>query len=53
MSMQFDFLGLGGGVAGLTFALKLPIRTVLVLTKAPEEGNSQYAQGVLLPFCRL
>jgi L-aspartate oxidase len=42
-----DFLVLGGGVAGLSFALEAAARgSVLVLTKrAPQEGNTQYAQG--------
>jgi len=42
-----DFLVLGGGVAGLTFALEAAAHgEVLVLTKRhPQEGNTQYAQG--------
>jgi len=42
-----DFLVLGGGVAGLTFALEAVSRgSVLVLTKrSPSEGSTQYAQG--------
>jgi len=42
-----DFLVLGGGVAGLTFALEAAnAGSVLVLTKrARGEGNTQYAQG--------
>ena len=42
-----DFLVLGGGVAGLSFALEAAAHgKVLVLTKrAPQEGNTQYAQG--------
>jgi L-aspartate oxidase len=42
-----DFLVLGGGVAGLSFALEVAGRgSVLVLTKRQRsEGNTQYAQG--------
>jgi len=43
-----DFLVIGSGVAGLSFALKAAKSgTVVVLTKAedPEESNSRYAQG--------
>ena len=44
---QVDFLVLGGGVAGLTFALEAAAHgSVLVLAKrARAEGNTQYAQG--------
>ncbi|HET9552828.1 MAG TPA: L-aspartate oxidase [Anaeromyxobacteraceae bacterium] len=44
---QVDFLVLGGGVAGLTFALEAAGHgSVLVLTKRqPFEGSTQYAQG--------
>jgi L-aspartate oxidase len=44
---QVDFLVLGGGVAGLTFALEAALHgSVLVLAKrARSEGNTQYAQG--------
>ncbi|MBI5068681.1 MAG: L-aspartate oxidase [Deltaproteobacteria bacterium] len=44
---QVDFLVLGGGIAGLTFALEAaPFGSVLVLTKKGKaEGNTQYAQG--------
>jgi len=47
MSLTFDFLVLGGGVAGLSFALKAAEHgTVAVLTKrARHEGNTHYAQG--------
>jgi len=47
MPHTFDFLVLGGGVAGLSFALKAAKHgSVAVLTKrAPQEGNTQYAQG--------
>jgi L-aspartate oxidase len=42
-----DFLVLGGGIAGLTFALEAaPFGSVLVLAKKGRgEGNTQYAQG--------
>src|SRR5512143_3957452 len=44
---RVDFLVLGGGIAGLTFALEAaPFGSVLVLVKrARAEGNTQYAQG--------
>jgi L-aspartate oxidase len=44
---QVDFLVLGGGVAGLTFALEAASQgSVLVLTKRQRfEGSTQYAQG--------
>jgi L-aspartate oxidase len=47
MPQRFDFLVLGGGIAGLSFALKAAERgAVAVLTKrARQEGNTQYAQG--------
>ena len=47
MPLKVDFLVIGGGVAGLTFALKAADHgTVAVLTKrARHEGNTQYAQG--------
>jgi L-aspartate oxidase len=47
MPFKFDFLVLGGGVAGLTFAHKAAEHgTVAVITKrARNEGNTQYAQG--------
>jgi L-aspartate oxidase len=47
MPDPFDFLVLGGGVAGLSFALQAARHgTVAVLTKrARHEGNTQYAQG--------
>lgn len=45
-----DFLVIGSGIAGLTYALKMagqyPDRQVLVLTKAAaDETNTKYAQG--------
>ncbi|MBJ6764039.1 L-aspartate oxidase [Myxococcaceae bacterium JPH2] len=47
MPHRFDFLVLGGGVAGLSFALQAARHgTVAVLTKrARGEGNTAYAQG--------
>ena len=48
--MQTDFLIIGSGIAGLTYALKLarqfPDRKVLIVTKATaDETNTKYAQG--------
>lgn len=48
--MQTDFLVIGSGIAGLTFALKAvelyPDKKVLILTKAhADETNTKYAQG--------
>src|SRR5258708_13813868 len=42
-----DFLVIGGGIAGLTFALKASeVGSVTVLTKAgSSEANTAYAQG--------
>jgi L-aspartate oxidase len=47
MPFKFDYLIIGGGVAGLSFALRAAHHgTVAVLTKrARQEGNTQYAQG--------
>src|SRR5690349_12356371 len=47
MPQRFDFLVLGGGVAGLSFALKAAEHgSVAVLTKRERgEGNTTYAQG--------
>ena len=47
---QTDFLVIGSGIAGLTFALKVaneyPDRKVAVITKATaDETNTKYAQG--------
>jgi L-aspartate oxidase len=47
---QTDFLVIGSGIAGLTYALKVaqkcPDKKVLVLTKAAaDETNTKYAQG--------
>ncbi len=48
--MQTDFLVIGSGIAGLTYALKLsaerPDKTVTLLTKTQsDETNTKYAQG--------
>jgi len=48
--MQTDFLVIGSGIAGLTYALKtarrFPDKKVMVLTKtASDETNTKYAQG--------
>jgi len=48
--VQTDFLVIGSGIAGLTFAVKMaehyPNRKVLILTKAAtDETNTKYAQG--------
>jgi L-aspartate oxidase len=48
--MQTDFLVIGSGIAGLTYALKVaercPDRQVVIITKAAsDETNTKYAQG--------
>lgn len=48
--MQTDFLVIGSGIAGLTYALKVakecPDKNVLVITKTvADETNTKYAQG--------
>jgi len=48
--MQTDFLVIGSGIAGLTYALKVaqhcPGKKVVVITKAAsDETNTKYAQG--------
>ena len=44
---QFDFLVLGSGIAGLSFALKVaPHGRVAIITKKDRaESNTNYAQG--------
>lgn len=49
-SMQTDFLVIGSGIAGLTYALKtarrFPDKSVTVITKTQaDETNTKYAQG--------
>src|SRR6478672_32289 len=48
--MQTDFLVIGSGIAGLTYALKVaqhfPDKRIMVVTKASaDETNTKYAQG--------
>jgi hypothetical protein len=48
--MQTDFLVIGSGIAGLTYALKVaqhfPDKKVAIVTKAAaDETNTKYAQG--------
>ena len=48
--MKTDFLVIGSGIAGLTYALKVaqdcPGKTITVLTKTfSDETNTKYAQG--------
>jgi L-aspartate oxidase len=48
--MQTDFLVIGSGIAGLTYALKVaqhfPQKQIIVITKAsPDETATKYAQG--------
>src|SRR3954466_154078 len=47
MTHNYDFLVIGSGIAGLTFALKVADHgKVLVITKADaDETNTKYAQG--------
>jgi L-aspartate oxidase len=47
---QTDFLVIGSGIAGLTYALKaaqrFPDKKIMLITKAePDETNTKYAQG--------
>ena len=48
--IKTDFIVIGSGIAGLTFALKvakkMPDATVTIITKSDEgESNTKYAQG--------
>ena len=48
--LKYDFLVIGSGIAGLTYALKvahhLPESKIAIVTKADEnESNTKYAQG--------
>ena len=48
--IQTDFLVIGSGIAGLTYALKVaqkyPDKTITVITKTQaDETNTKYAQG--------
>jgi len=48
--LQTDFLVIGSGIAGLTFAIKtarnFPDKTITILTKTnTDETNTKYAQG--------
>src|SRR5476651_1812544 len=48
--LKTDFLIIGSGIAGLTFAVKtakrFPEKTITILTKAnTDETNTKYAQG--------
>ena len=47
MKQSFDFLVLGSGIAGLSFALKVaPLGRVAIVTKkSSAESNTNYAQG--------
>jgi len=47
MQKATDFLVIGSGIAGLTYALKVAEHgTVAIITKAREdESNTKYAQG--------
>src|SRR5690606_26446775 len=50
LMLKTDFLIIGSGIAGLTFAVKtarrFPDKTITILTKAnTDETNTKYAQG--------
>jgi L-aspartate oxidase len=53
--MQTDFLVIGSGIAGLTYALKVaaefPDKKILLITKTiADETNTKYAQAALPAF---
>jgi len=47
MENQFDFMVIGSGIAGLSYALKVADfgRTVIITKKQATESNTNYAQG--------
>ncbi|MDI6827128.1 MAG: FAD-binding protein, partial [Armatimonadota bacterium] len=47
MSIDVDYLVLGSGIAGLTFALRVSEfgKVALVTKKSDTESNTNYAQG--------
>ena len=56
--MDTDYLVIGSGVAGLTFAVKMAEkfanRNIVIVTKGDEdESNTKYAQAVLQLFWTL
>ena len=56
MMKSVDYLVIGSGIAGLTFAIKtatkFPNRKVCIITKtSKEESNTKYAQGGIASVC--
>jgi L-aspartate oxidase len=50
MTLKYDFLIVGSGIAGLTYAVKtaekFPQKKIAIITKADaDETNTKYAQG--------
>lgn len=47
MDKKFDFLVVGGGIAGLSFAIKAAQKgsVAIIVKDVPEEANTAYAQG--------